>query len=50
MILCYTGTYEWKHQNRELRRAEEQGRLMGVSTALSSLMIVFGPLWVGGNL
>lgn len=27
--------------------AEEQGRLSGVSTALGSLMSIFGPLWAG---
>jgi MFS transporter, DHA1 family, tetracycline resistance protein len=29
--------------------AEEQGKLNGVSTALSSLMTVFGPLWAGAT-
>jgi MFS transporter, DHA1 family, tetracycline resistance protein len=29
--------------------AEEQGKLSGVSTALSSLMTVFGPLWAGAT-
>jgi MFS family permease len=27
--------------------AEEQGRMSGVSTALGSLMSIFGPLWAG---
>jgi MFS family permease len=27
--------------------SEEQGRLSGVSTALGSLMSIFGPLWAG---
>lgn len=27
--------------------AEEQGRLSGVSTAISSLMSIFGPMWAG---
>jgi MFS family permease len=27
--------------------AEEQGRISGVSTALGSLMSIFGPLWAG---
>jgi len=29
--------------------AEEQGKLNGVSTALGSLMTVFGPLWAGAT-
>jgi len=29
--------------------SEEQGKLNGVSTALSSLMTVFGPLWAGAT-
>jgi MFS transporter, DHA1 family, tetracycline resistance protein len=29
--------------------AEEQGKLNGVSTALSSLMTIFGPLWAGAT-
>jgi DHA1 family tetracycline resistance protein-like MFS transporter len=27
--------------------SEEQGRVSGVSTALGSLMSIFGPLWAG---
>jgi len=27
--------------------SEEQGKVSGVSTALSSLMSIFGPLWAG---
>ncbi len=44
------GPFQPSHQRAasQIRlEAEEQSKLNGVSTALSSLMTVFGPLWAG---